>query len=184
MRGVLASDARLAGSGPPLLALAGAGSGGIEIVTRDIAYDAAGLAAGIDIYTPTPGDVGLMAWVAVVEAFDGTTPLAQMGQFSGGDANGWYQIAAGWNLAQADVIGWSGSNGLLYSNFSDNTELMAGGIVYEAYYRYPFPCTFLTADPIQVCASQTGLPGGAAVGGTAGLMAVYLMIGHPRTVAP
>ena len=45
-------------------------------------FDLDGLPGGADIYTPTPGDVLLQAWLAVTVPFDGTTPIGDFGMFT------------------------------------------------------------------------------------------------------
>lgn len=49
-----------------------------KTIVLDFAFDTPGIADGIPIYVPTPGDV-LMAWyILPIEEWDGTTPKASL----------------------------------------------------------------------------------------------------------
>jgi hypothetical protein len=68
------------------------GAGATVVRAFPFAFDAAGLATGLALYTPTAGDKLLDAWLEIDTVWNGTTPLADVGVLSGG--TGWlkYQL--------------------------------------------------------------------------------------------
>jgi len=143
------------------------------------AYDDAGLNDGIAFYTPTVGDVLFDAWISVTTAFDGTTPLADIGAF-GSDVYGWYlnitNSGAPVDLTRANSVTDADLEVLL------NASIRFGGnLTAVSYPSWGVPGTsrFTSAKPLKIVVSQDGYKGGAAVGGTAGAGAVYLVVATP-----
>ncbi len=157
------------------------GSGGAGVgnaVVRgpfNLAFDTGGLVDGVVCYTPTIGDILLDAWISVTAAWDGTTPKADLSQFSA-ETYGWLaSIAAPVDLTivDQDDIG----TGMRGSGPTDS------GIIQETI-ALPsslrnVPAVFTTTDPVKVVVSQDGLKGGAATGATHGTAAVYLITATP-----
>lgn len=69
------------------------------------AFDTPGLLTGYEVHTPAVGDILLDAWVEIDEAWDGTTPSADVGTFTAGHT-GWFNTLSGGadsvDLTQAD----------------------------------------------------------------------------------
>lgn len=137
-------------------------------------FDDADADEGIAFYTPTVGEILVDAWFEVSTAFDGTTPKADIGQFSGGDTEGYFGIAGDAVDLTADDEA-SASGGLVFN--SGGGSLAA--IAHSAGYRY-VPGRFASADPLEYVLSQDGLPGGTAIDSTAGAGAIYLIVMAPR----
>ena len=89
---------------------------GLEITRSfDIAYDTPGLDTGYAVYTPQVGEILLDAWWEIDTAYDGTTPLGDVGQYLVGDGDlGWFGFGLGLfaDMTVADDTGWYGT-GLL-----------------------------------------------------------------------
>src|SRR5690348_16524195 len=64
----------------------GGGAGSPVVRAFPFAYNTAGILTGHAVYTPAIGDVLLDAWIVITTAWNGTTPLADIGTFVG--ANG------------------------------------------------------------------------------------------------
>lgn len=141
------------------------------------AFDDAGLADGIALYTPTVGDVLLNAWIEIDIAWDGTTPKVDIGQ---GDANGMFGNSNPQNASLADDTAGAGSG----SNFLSNTNQAALALWDLAdsagsYNSRLVPGKFLTTNPMYVWVSQDGSRGGADPGASQGSGAVYLVVATP-----
>jgi hypothetical protein len=151
------------------------------------AFDDVGLNDGIAFYTPTVGDILLDAWIEVTEAFDGTTPLADIGAVNGETgglfAGDWGPIEVG---QQDDLINL---NYLGRYQIQDASSHVVGALSAQNSYYDPnnevetyirvTPGKFVNADPLKIVVSQDGSKGGTAVGGTAGAGAVYLVVATP-----
>lgn len=141
------------------------------------AFNTAAINDGVVFYTPTVGDILLDCWVSVLIAFDGTTPLADIGE--GGNNKGIFNnFDTGVDVSAADGV--DTFSGLFYNKSGDQklstTELSAdttlGG------FRMT-PGKFVSATPWKVWVSQNGQIGGTAVGGTTGSAVVYLVVATP-----
>lgn len=152
------------------------------------AFDDAGLNDGIVFYTPTVGDILLDAWIETTEAWDGTTPNADIGTLTY-DA-GLYNTTSAYTIGNADNDGGNGGivqqsgNENMSSLLSDNNPYWGGATVADVRYNMfrVVPARFSEATPMKIVVSQDGLSGGAAVGGTTGAGAVYLVIATPSLI--
>jgi hypothetical protein len=149
-------------------------------VAQPVAFDDADLATGVLVYTPrAAGEVVIEAWPEIVAAFDGTTPTADVAQFGllAPGAYGWKYASDGnqWDASVADVS-YLGDDYLT----ADQSGFMNGGLSLIAAsgtsgYRVA-PGRLASAEPVRVIVTQDGTKGGAAVGGTAGLLLLHLLI--------
>lgn len=150
------------------------------------AFDTPDIENGVAFYTPTIGDILLDAWIEVDTAFDGTTPMADIGDFS--NDSGWFagdnypvDIAVPDDFSAFDYGGSTLlSQGVASPSHASSLSLMqvqAPGSF--TYLQRGVPGKFAAANPIKVVVSQDGKKGGTAVGGTAGAGAVYLVVATP-----
>lgn len=130
-----------------------------------------GLTAGVPIYTPSIGDVIYDIGISVPVAFDGTTPLADVGTFNGGNDGLFGTIgSAGVDLTAADSA--VTSNAGLSS--PANANWLSGAATNPTWELY-----VTAANPLLLVVSQTGAKGGAASGATAGSGNVFLLTASP-----
>jgi len=179
----------------------GGGSGNTIVRKFPFAFNDAGLAAGLAIYTPTVGDILLDCWVQVDTAWDGTTPFCDVGTFVGANT-GIFRIIgapAPLGLSVADTVypgfgekigvaGPSAVQGIVAATMAQLLEATGAGT--------PFPLSvvaaltsllgvarvlpaLLGAGPIKVCVSQDGTAGGTDPGSTVGSGVVYLVTATP-----
>ncbi len=146
------------------------------------AFDTAGINNGHTIWTPAVGDILLDAWISVVTAFDGSTPMGDIGTFTGGQSYGW--LAS--NNAAADLTYADGNSGGIDKAILAQSgapavdgvfQMTLAGATYSS--GRQLPGSFISASPIQVVVSQDGTKGGTASGGTQGAGNVYLVIATP-----
>ena len=145
--------------------------GGVRIYgPKAVAFDDTGLATGIAIgYTPAIGDL-FSPVVVVTAAFDGTTPLLDIG-FTG-DTNGFFFAASGDKTA-LDV---SDLDALTAFNVSGSVTLDGTTPVVST----PAWAKATAADALLYWCSQDGTKGGTAIGGTAGAASLYIVAATPR----
>lgn len=153
-------------------------------VTRafDVGFADAGLTTGETLYTPVVGEILIDAWVEFTVAFNGTTPLLDIGTFLAGN-NGWYHGGKGVLVATAQDVGTGGPLGDAspITGSSTTTSRLSdslGGADPSSVKR-ALPAKFTTTDPVQVVVTQTGAKGGTATGATAGKAVVYLQTSEP-----
>jgi hypothetical protein len=159
-----------------------------------VAYNAAGLANGVTVYTPTIGDWLFDAWIEILTPWDGTTPFGDLGFYTGGinTVGGFWNsltdpglnmtlasTATGtlyWNdpIAAPAFVGGSGSG-----NNTIQQALSQFGIDGGEYTWRVLPARFTTTDPLIMVVSQDGTKGGADPGSTQGLAHVYLVVAAP-----
>jgi hypothetical protein len=156
-------------------------------------YSDSGLNTGEIVYTPTIGNVLVDAWIEIDTPFNGTTPLADIGQFLGGNTEGWFkQFGRGPGVdvsvadsddSISDTLRWGQFNGIgrgTVSRLSDaiivGTPLTGPPGGHSSIPRRILPAPFTTTDPIQLVVSRTGMAGGTAPGATQGSGTVYLLI--------
>lgn len=148
-------------------------------------FATAGLNNGVAFYTPTVNDVLLEAWIEVDTAFDGTTPRADLSQYTGADTPygffGWSSVLGpGIDLAVVDTTANGG--GPLQGAFPTGGGVTIHNIALSQSYgehQRRTPARFTTADPLLLVVSQDGTKGGAAVGGAAGAARVYVITATP-----
>lgn len=145
------------------------------------AFDDAGIEDGIEVWTPAAGDILLDAWIEVDENFTGTTPLGDIGTFTGGQAFGWLASNnAAADLTVNDVNNTGIDPALLTQGGGPVTGVYQVTAVSATYNSVrQLPAKFIGATPVKVVVSQNGEVGGAAVGGSAGSGSVYLVVATP-----
>jgi len=159
---------------PAQIVEAGVAAGVPRVYVYSFAFDTEGLAAGVEIYTPTASDVLLDAWFEVTTAFDGTTPLADIGSFSGTTGGLFNELGDAVPLGTADAA--DAGAGLLINSAAGLASLAsqdATALKRVSHSR------FSAATPIKLVVSQTGLAGGTAIGGAAGAGKVFLEVATP-----
>lgn len=174
---------------------------GVSIVRAfPFAFDTPDLLTGAALYTPTPGDILLDAWIAITEAWDGTTPLGDFGSFT--NVSGFLGTVLGaTGCVMMDVaydtdadFGWLVAPG--------NTTLRDVGTLVSALQvlrtqdgTNPVGMQFaasvsascgryfgkLTGDPIKVCVSQDGTNTGDDPASTQGAATLFLVTATPAT---
>lgn len=117
------------------------------------------LAAGIQIYVPTLGEILLNAFVSVDIAFDGTTPMADFGAFA--DGSGYFGSYAG-GVDLTNQTGDDQGTGILLPSYNASP----GGV-------------FDSTDPVLVVASQNGTKDGTPIDSTVGSARFWLVTAIP-----
>ena len=150
-------------------------------------YQTAGLTNGVAFYTPTIDDILIEAWIEVDTAFNGTTPHADISQFTGTSTPyglwGWNGVTGfGIDLAQVDTLDagggpLTGANYVSGSAYNVSLADAAPGHIRKA------PIRFTTADPLLLVVSTDGTKGGTAVGGTTGAGRIYIVTATPVTLS-
>lgn len=160
------------------------GAAGVAIVRGPFpfAFDTPNINNGVAIYTPTVGDILLDAWIELDTTFDGTTPLADIGQFSDVTFGLWggNTVAIPLDTVPDDETG--AGTGLLTFGHRLRPTLQLSNVNGDMSLDTPFrqvPAKFMSAAPLLLVVSQDGTKGGAAVGGTAGAGNVYLITATP-----
>ena len=136
-----------------------------------ITHATAGLNTGVPLYVPRVGEIVTAVWVDITTAFDGTTPLLDVGQFTDAGTDGWIVTAGGTGVdcSAASTIASGGTTGAVI--MSD---------VGAASTPVCLPARCPTEAPILVVVSQDASKGGTAVGGTAGAATVYVETIRPE----
>ena len=143
------------------------------------AYNTANINNGVAFYTPTLNDWLIEAWIEVITGFNGTTPKADIGQFTGGagETGFWQALVSGYPLdspwstlsGSADNPSWAGGS-------TNNYDLIGAGSFNTSQVA---PARFRTTRPLGVVVSQDGTTGGTAVGGSAGAAKIYIITATP-----
>lgn len=149
-------------------------------------YDTPNLNNGVEFYTPTVGDILIDAWIVVDEAFDGTTPKADIGTGVGATV-GLFRLASDGNYVYLDFAdqeaGGAGLMGNGAHGYSARSLLASGG--YGSLYNGVNPVgpyTITAANPLLLWASQDGTKGGTAVGGTTGVARLFFVTASPAAL--
>lgn len=125
-----------------------------------IAYDDADLNDGVELFTPAAGDVLVSASAFVQSAFNGTTPKFDFGLADVTAATGLFAwLSSAPSLATAS----DAAEAAVYGVPDSTTVLPSAGVI-------------LTGDPLTAWVSQDGLLGGDAVGGTDGILYLFILI--------
>ena len=128
-----------------------------------VAFDTAGLNAGVATgYVPAIGDV-FQVVVVTTTAFDGTTPLLDVGYT--GDTTGIYHAQTGAALAVSAAA-------LALTAYTVET-------VVDSSTSYSAWSVATAADGLLVWLSQDGAKGGTAPGGSAGAASLYVVAATP-----
>lgn len=145
------------------------------------AFDTPNIEDGVTIWTPAVGDILLDAWISVLTAFDGSTPMGDIGTFTEGQAFGMLASNnAAADLSSADVSSGGLDRAILSQGGGDVNgvyQVTLAEITYSSYRQ--LPGKFVAAAPVKVVVSQDGEIGGDSVGGSAGAGAVYLIVATP-----
>ncbi len=155
-------------------------SGSVLIHSKAFAFGTSGLNTGLTIYTPAIGDVIYDCGVFITTAFNGTTPKADIGTFSGG-TDGLFKVLAGAVIditaVDADVTtnaGVQSSAALRWLQAAVGSPAADAGAAYlDSQLRVT------AANPLLIVANQTGAKSGTAVGGTTGAGIAYVIAGTP-----
>lgn len=171
---------------------------GASIVRKfPFAFNTPGILTGAALYTPTVGDILLDAWIEIDTAWDGTTPLGDVGTFIGGGTGLWASQLFPLDMALAD-IDQSNSQGMKVGNNTrlsdiqtllDATLYLAANTITGAISQSVgaasdggtriIPMKFTAANPIEVVVSQDGTNTGADPGSTQGAGVLYLVTATP-----
>lgn len=182
----------------------GGGSAGSPIVRKfPFAYNTPDLLTGAAVYTPTVGDILMDAWIEIDTAWDGTTPLGDIGEFDPGGSGGLFSsIASAVDMTIADFANNLANPGvLLSSSIRTLTAAYALATARDGLRTTPgdnpqgltgignptfldaegglLPARFTTADPIKVCVSQDGTNTGTDPGSTQGQAILFLVTATP-----
>jgi hypothetical protein len=168
--------------------------GMVRLVSCPIAYNAAGLATGYPIYTPTIGDILLDFWMIVDTVWDGTTPQGDVGWASDASTTfGARYFAAWWQLIYPDSPDFSGNQILNAYNNPSIDGAIGTGVTLTASQRDAFcvstgdqinriiPFVFLTTDPLLMFVTD-GVPdvrNGTDPGSSQGAGRVMLLVATP-----
>jgi len=160
----------------------GGGGGGSPVVRKfSFVFNTANLTTGAALYTPTVGDVLLDAWIEVDTAWDGTTPLADIGLFTaGGPPQGLFANALAnpstVDMTKADT---SSVTGMLSTTGGSNSNGSLVELAAEFGNERTVPSKFVSTSPVCVCVTQTGAPGGSSPGASQGAAVLYLVTTTP-----
>ncbi len=155
-------------------------TGPILLHSKAFAFGTAGLNTGLTIYTPAIGDVIYDCGVFITTAFNGTTPKADIGTFSGGN-DGFFKTLATAVVDITAVDDAVASNAGIQSSATGRwLQAAVGSIGADAGAAYVDSQLRVTAaNPILIVANQTGAKSGTAVGGTTGAGIAYVLAGTP-----
>lgn len=174
---------------------------GAAIVRKfPFAFNTPGLLTGLSLYVPTIHDVLLDIWLEVTTAWDGTTPLGDVGTLHLG-AGVWATLfGQPIDMEQADGLGIGFNNliqGKTMSDFQIANDSLIGTSSSGGFYAVAgaavnvaanpinsggyraLPGKFTTTGPIKVCVSQDGTTSGADPGSTVGAAVLYLVTATP-----
>jgi hypothetical protein len=173
--GVPAAGQLPTADGPNAAHWAAPAGGGLPVVRKfPFAFNTPDILTGAVLYVPTVGDILLNAWVEIDEAWDGTTPMADVGTFVGGNTGLFFFSPILLIWPDTELV-----NGGVLTNLDAGPALAKEAIVSAHAGARVAPAKFTAADPIKVCVSQDGTNVGAAPGSTAGAAVLYLVTATP-----
>lgn len=149
-------------------------SGFVKHLEVSISFDDLNLTDGITIYTPTIGDWLIDGWVEIITAWDGTTPLGDMGTNGSGlinANNNYFKMDSADNLGDVSYGGAGVLNGDYTGNLTNPTLAQVAN--YLGYRLVPLK--FVTIDPLQFWVSQNGQAGGDDPASAQGSATVHLL---------
>jgi len=165
------------GTGKTSWTIVGPG-GGLVLRKYTITATTSGLTVGVPLYTPKVGDVLYDAWFQITTAWNGTTPLGDLGLFLG-SSTGILQEATtiantGTSYLQDMTVAQVTTDiGLAYDGGTPNSLALAASWCA----RQLVPSIFATTQPLCAVVSQNGHAGGTATGATAGAADIYVLVG-------
>jgi hypothetical protein len=136
-------------------------------VTFAFTHATSGLATGVTVtgYTPSVGDIITAVWFEVDTAFNGTTPLADVGFFSSTEG-----IFKELNSNAVDLT-------VADSAVADNTGLDKIGAACLGPQVAGFPLRVAsTSNPLLLVVSETGAKNGTASGATLGAAVLHMIV--------
>ncbi len=139
----------------------------------------ASINSGVTVYTPTANDILLDAWFEITTAFNGTTPKADIGSFSGTTSGLFDAAGTAVTLATADTTATGGAGISINQTALTFSLLAQDGTSTKRSAR----SRFTAATPIKLVVSQSGLAGGTAIGGSTGAGKLYIVTATPRAFA-
>lgn len=145
-------------------------------------FNTPGLANGVEFYTPTVGDILHDAWIEIETAFDGTTPLADIGSFAGLTTGLFATAANGSPVNLLTPASESAGTGLVVLTGTSSVIPALAAMAFNPVYsggEAIVPARFTGTNPLKVVVSQDGTIGGTAVGATVGVAHVYLVTSTP-----
>ena len=147
----------------------------IYCVTYYFDFSTSGATTGVTLYTPSVGDVIYDIAISVGTAFDGTTPLADVGTFNGGNVGLFGELTTGAVDLTAANTAVTGNAGI--AHFGTNS-LKIGAYASTAKIGL---LKVTAANPLLLVFSQNGQKGGTATGSTVGSGHVTILTGSLTT---
>jgi hypothetical protein len=152
------------------------------LYVRALAFDftTAGVTAGVPVVQLRAGDVIYDLGFAIPTAFNGTTPFADFGTFSGGNAGIFTELAgAAVDLTAADTAvtdnaGLSSATTRTWLSAAIGSVGAAAGAAF-----LPAPLQVTADSELFLVVSQSGQKGGTATGATAGAAVAYVVTSTP-----
>lgn len=145
-------------------------------------YATAGLTSGVTIHVPTVGQILVDAWIEVTTAFNGTTPLADIGTFVGSTKGVFGNTVQPVDLSSVDTDGLGGGTGLLGEAVATGVVSSLAAVGVTGGFRVA-PAKFVAVSPLKLVVSRTGHSGATAIGGSAGAGVVYFTVVTPLALA-
>jgi hypothetical protein len=178
--------------GGALRGLGGSGPGALVVRAFPFAFDSPGLATGLELFTPAPGDVLYDAWPQIDVAWDGTTPTLDVGNVAPFSSTGLYgQILVLPGASVQDFVSFptlvGGGASLDFATPPAPTLSLqaytaaaaARAIATDGAADRIVPSLFTTAHPVAVWVTQTGVRGDADPGSTQGSGVLYVVTATP-----
>lgn len=139
------------------------------------AFDKAGLAAGVNVIVPAVDSLLLNSWLEVDTAWDGTTPLGNVGTAVGTATGLFVDITAGAvDMTKADDESYG--TGTKINRFWPSLN---GDVASRA-----APARFTATNPLKVWVSQDGNAGGADPGASQGAAVVWVVYCADPVITP
>lgn len=178
---------------------------GMTVTKTTVAFDAAGLNNGVEIYTPAVDEVWFDCFIILTENWDGVTPFGDIGRGLDGYTSGIWQDEANWS-PYLDLHNGGGidpppnNEGMIQMSSLRSFSIMSAiastiptlavsgtALEYQgssgtSLYSNAsplLPAIFSTADPVKFWVTKTGLLGDPAPGATQGSVDIYLITAKP-----
>lgn len=145
-------------------------------------FDTPDILTGAEVgWTPVTGDWLMDAWVEVITAWDGTTPVVDFGMFLDGDVAGVFGYESGpVDLTVADRSdAYFMPSGLSTSGGGTPAYGLFQSMLAATSMERSVPAKFVAAAPIKIVVSQNGHADGADPASTQGSAVLYLVTVTP-----